>query len=77
MRRGPVVILLFLVLLGSFIAVSPPAYAATLTVGPSGSGAQYTTINSAVTAASAGDVVQVWAGTYTESVTLSKSISLV
>lgn len=51
--------------------------AATLCVNPAKKSGCYSTIGAAVTAASAGDVVQVVRGTYKESVTITKSISLV
>src|SRR3972149_5354751 len=76
-RKASIQILLFMILIGGAFAYFPTVRAGTLTVGPSGSGAQYTSINSALSAASVGDVVQVWAGTYQEAVVISKSVSLV
>jgi len=51
--------------------------AATLTVGQSGSGAQYNTIQAAVNAATPGDTIRVWAGTYNENVVINKTMSLI
>ena len=49
--------------------------AATLTVDDSGD-ADYTSIQAAVDAASAGDVISVCDGAYTENVTVNKSITI-
>ena len=57
-------------------ACSSAAAAATLCVSPSGKGGCYTTISAAVTAAAAGDIVQVEAGMYFEQVTITKPLSL-
>lgn len=51
-----------------------PASAATLDVCPSG--CTFTTIQSAVNAATAGDTIDIGAGTYTESVTIDRSLTL-
>lgn len=53
------------------------AFAATLCVNPNGTGGCYKTISAAVAAASAGDVVQVYDGTYFEEVTITKTLSLI
>lgn len=52
------------------------ASAATLCVDADGHGGCYKTIGAAVTAASAGDVIQVHEGTYNEEVTITKTLSL-
>ena len=78
LRAGLTVVLVLVA--GAFaaaIAVLPQtARAATLYVGGPGPG-NYTTIGAAVTAANPGDTVFVFAGTYPETVTIGKSISLV
>ena len=53
------------------------AAAATLCVHPGATGACFSSIQAAVTAAAPGDTVKVGSGTYRESVTISKSLSLV
>ena len=58
-------------------STAPPLTAATLCVNPSGTGGCKSTISAAVTAASAGDIIQVASGTYKEDVILMKSVSLV
>lgn len=62
-------------ILGLCFSASEPASAATLTV-CAGGGATYTTIGAAVSAASSGDTIQVCAGTYSESVTVNKTLTL-
>ncbi|MHB1376515.1 MAG: DUF4214 domain-containing protein [Candidatus Humimicrobiaceae bacterium] len=63
---------LFLVSMILFISPSK-AYGATLTVGP---GETYTTIQTAIDAASAGDTITVKAGTYNEAIIVNKAITL-
>jgi parallel beta-helix repeat protein len=46
-------------------------------VGQPGSGATYTSIQSAINAASNGDTIRVWAGTYTENVVVNKILSVI
>jgi hypothetical protein len=58
-------------------AISFPARAATLCVAPGGHHNCYSTIQAAVTAASAGDVINIWPGTYKEDVTIGKPLSLI
>ena len=48
--------------------------AATLCVNPGGTSGCKSTISAAVTAANAGDVIQVWPGTYKEDVVITKSL---
>src|SRR5580704_11482935 len=57
-------------------AGSPAARATTLCVNPGGTGGCYATIQLAVNAAAANDVINVAAGTYTEDVTIGKPLSL-
>ncbi|MGD0135614.1 MAG: NosD domain-containing protein [Bryobacteraceae bacterium] len=54
-----------------------PAAAATLCVNPTGASGCQTTIGAAVAAASAGDTIQVAAGTYKEDVDVSKTLALI
>ncbi len=73
-RRAPWIVLfglpaLLLAALGALLMPAPSADAATLSV--CASGAPYTTIQAAVNAANAGDVIQICAGAYAESVNLS------
>ncbi len=63
----------FLVLFGSEEVLAAPS---TWTVDDDGGG-DYTTIMEAVDAASAGDTIRVWNGTYNETVWLNKTLSLV
>ncbi|MDG6219942.1 MAG: right-handed parallel beta-helix repeat-containing protein [Candidatus Thermoplasmatota archaeon] len=48
-----------------------------LTVGPGGSGADYTSIQAAIDAAAPGETIEVWAGTYYENVVVNKPISII
>lgn len=60
---------------GAFTVLgASPAFAATSTV--CASGCDYTTIQGAVNAAAAGDTIEIGAGTYNESVTIDKSLTL-
>ncbi|MGA8108042.1 MAG: right-handed parallel beta-helix repeat-containing protein [Acidobacteriaceae bacterium] len=61
----------------SIVALAHPASAATLCVNPDGKHGCSSTIGAAVSAASPGDVIQVWPGVYNEQVTISKSLSLI
>ena len=54
--------------------LSPSAFAATLTVGSSG---DYTNIQDAIDAASDGDTISVEAGTYSETLSVTKDIAIV
>jgi nitrous oxidase accessory protein NosD len=58
-------------------SAAPSLVAATLCVNPGGTGGCKKTISAAVTAAFAGDIIQVASGTYKENVILMKSVSLV
>jgi nitrous oxidase accessory protein NosD len=72
----------FVAFLGLFILSLPVpglAWAATLTVGQNAAvcpGALYTTIQSAVDAAAPGDTIHICAGTYTEQVSITKSLQV-
>lgn len=57
-------------------ALAPAAGAATLCVRPGGHGGCYASITEAVTAAAPYDIVRVYPGTYAESVTIDKPLSL-
>ncbi len=59
------------------IALSLPAVADNLCVNPGGSGGCYSTIQSAVNAATAKDVIKVGPGTYKEGVVIGKPLSLI
>ena len=59
------------------LGIAGSATAATLCASPGGKHGCYATISLAVSAAAAGDVVEVYDGTYPEQVTITKSLSLV
>lgn len=59
-----------------FLGFGSYATAATLCVNPGGTHGCYKSINAAVTAASPGDVVKVYPGTYSEQVTIRKPLSV-
>lgn len=65
------------VCLMSIVGFAMSAQAATQCVNPTGAGGCYKTISSAVSAASAGDTINVAAGTYKELVTIPESLSLI
>lgn len=75
LRFGIVLALAFVI--GLLFAAVPggSVNAATITVCPGGT-CNYTTIGAAVTAATAGDTITVAAGTYAETVTVSKSLTI-
>jgi parallel beta-helix repeat protein len=58
------------------LAGSRPGAAATLCVNPAGSGGCQKTIGAAVAAASAGDIINVAPGTYAETVTIGKPLTI-
>jgi parallel beta-helix repeat protein len=58
------------------VLLASPASAATTTVSVCSVGCDFTTISSAVSAASAGDTIDVQGGTYTESVAVSKPLTI-
>ena len=64
-------------LCGSILGMGNLLFAATLCVNPGGTGGCFSTINSAVVAASPNDTVKVAAGTYAEDVVIGKALSLV
>jgi len=59
-----------------FASFTGSAVAATHCVNPGGKNGCSATISAAVSAASPGDVIQVWPGVYSEAVTINKSLSL-
>jgi nitrous oxidase accessory protein NosD len=61
----------------SIFGASSVAMAATWCVNPSGKSGCSATISAAVAAASPGDTIRVWEGTYKEQVVITKSLSLV
>lgn len=61
---------------GGSHVVPPPPPSTTLCVNPGGTGGCYATIQLAVNAAAANDLINVAAGTYTEDVTIGKPLSL-
>jgi nitrous oxidase accessory protein NosD len=59
------------------LGLGSTAFAATLCVSPGGKHSCYPTISAAVTAASPGDVIAVYPGTYREQVNIAKPLSLI
>ncbi len=71
------VILMGMLFLGLLIFfMSQGVIAADLTVHPTATSADHTTIQDAINASSNGDTIRVWNGTYAENITVNKSISL-
>ena len=68
--------LLGTVLVAGALVVATPTAEATTCVDPAGGGCAFTTIQAAVTAASAGDTITVVAGTFPEDVTITKALTL-
>ena len=62
-------------LCGSILGTGNLLFAATLCVNPGGTGGCFSTINSAVAAASPNDTVKVAAGSYAEDVVIGKALS--
>jgi len=75
MIQRAVSVAIAMLLIATFSAPAPVAAAAT-TRTVCASGCDYTTIQSAINAASAGDTIQVFAGTYAEQVVISKNITV-
>lgn len=68
---------LFTVLLVAlFVCLSQTSYSATICVNTTGTGGCYSSIQSAINAAAAGDTVKVMPGTYNECITIGKRIVL-
>ena len=69
---------IFLLVVGLLFAAAPTkqAQAATITVCNTGGPCDYTTIQAAINAATAGDTITVAAGTYIEDVVVNKAITL-
>jgi len=71
-RSVSILVIIMLLLLGTLGSVQT-AHAATICVDPSGAGGCFTTIQAAVTAATAGDIINIAAGTYNENVVIDKN----